>query len=422
MKNIKAFNKKWFNSENGIYYDSSVVRNYKDDNGHLVDIAIVLSGRGRRKSFNVSASLIRECYENKKKFGYVRRYEKELNTNAINEYFADKEICIDDEGRDVGHFVEELTDGLCDCVRYKEGHFYLAKKIIEEASTKITYEYIQDIGSVFAMNLEPQYKSRQYPDYIALIFEEFLISGRYINNEANHVLSLCSTVFRGRHGICYMIANTISRINPYVADWSLTKMRTMKAGEQHFYKLYNGSKKGDSEDYYLISVEYLRNKDDEIVESKKDKGIRTKQKFITRTNNFEELNRYKAIPKKIIEEYIEKEPTTVVFEYKSFKFKGMFINLPKNIIEFYCEEQPELLNDTMLYLYIERKTTPRKHNTRLYTDNPDNIFDEMTTQGFKPFCQFDRNVGMFLQNGWCIFADNLTGNEFFQCFNALRTI
>ena len=74
----RNFNKKWFNSNNGEFYDCQHTLDYVDENGHTVDIAIVYSGRNRRKSFNVSATMIKQAFEKNKKFGYIRRYDKEL--------------------------------------------------------------------------------------------------------------------------------------------------------------------------------------------------------------------------------------------------------------------------------------------------------------------------------------------------------
>lgn len=420
MKNEKQFQKKWFNDENGLFYNCSHILDYEEDNGHTVDIAIVFSGRGRRKSFNISATLIKRCYLEGKKFGYVRRYDKELTTESVNRYFADKELCVDENGKEVGNFIEELTEGKGNCIRYFQQHFFIAKKYTDEKSGKLKYENIQDIGSVFSMSLAEQYKSLQYPDYIAMIFEEFLTNESYIVNEPNKLLNLISTIKRNRKDFtCFMVANTISRINPYVSDWSLNKMNTMKPSDTHYYHLNDGTKTNGIPNYYLISVEYLQNKEDEIVENK---ASRKKQRFITNTNNWEELNRYKTIPLTMIREYIDNEPITLVFEYKTFKYKAILVDIPINLIEYINEEVSELLDETKQYLYIERKTTDRKKGTRLYTDNPDSIVDNLTTKGFRPMCNFDKNIALFISNGWVIFADNLTGNEFYQSFNALRLL
>ena len=405
----RNFNKKWFNSNNGEFYDCQHTLDYVDENGHTVDIAIVYSGRNRRKSFNVSATMIKKAYEQNKKFGYIRRYDKELTSESIERYFYDKSCCVDSNGNFVGNYCEELTDNKANIITYYRKHFYLTKR--EDNNGNIEDTRILDIGSVFSMSLANQYRSLQYPDYIGAIFEEFLTADNYVVDEPNKLLNLVSTIKRSRKDFTlFMLANTISKINPYVEDWGLTKFRSQKPGTIDFYRLPK-----ENGDYFLISCEYLKDRED----SKNDSKL--KMSTVVDSNRFDEPCQYNAINKNWFTEHFEIDTKkAVVFEGKSFKYIAYFVNIPTNTLNVYKEIEPDFVNNKMQYLYIEPKTSKILDKTRLYTDNAGHLTNKYSTMGFKKIYEIDNIIETMIKSGWMIFSNNLVGNEFMQTYNYLR--
>ena len=416
---IKNFNKKWFNNENGDYYECLNTMNYRDEKGVNISIAIVFSGRNRRKSFNVSARLLEKCWRDNKMLAYIRRYDKEINTESIEGYFRDKEKCVDKNGKVVGNYIEELTDGLCNCITYYRKNIYFTNSYLDENSGKMINDRIQKCGTCFSMSVAEQYKSLQYPDIIGGIFEEFLTNESYIENEPNKLLNLVSTISRGREDFTlFMIANTISRINPYISDFGLTKMRTQKQGTIDYYKIKNGvvNVQGD-EEYFIISCEYMKDKTNE----NKNITSKTNLRTITNTNNWEELKKYNCINISFFINHKEFATTQVfIFESKGFKFKAELKNVPINLLEYYNEEILETDKRTMPILYISRKSSKTIRGTRCYTDTP--CLDKYSTYGFKPNYHIDDIVNTLLKRGWVVYADNLTANEFNQVLKELRNL
>ena len=243
--------KKWFKDTDR--YNSDYVKNFIDENGKHIDIAWVQSGRGRGKSFDISAKALSDAwYSNgQKTFGYIRRYDKELTVVNIEQYFEDKK-----------DFIKDMTNGECNRVVCKNKKIYLAKDFLDD-NEKVKTELIMLVGYSFALNLANQYKSLQYPTIVTMIFEEVLSRSTYIQNEPMELLSLISTCRRDKELFtCFCITNTVSRVNPYSEAFGFD-LRSLKEGQQTFTRLYSGeydeNKKID--EYYLISVEYLKAKD-----------------------------------------------------------------------------------------------------------------------------------------------------------------
>jgi hypothetical protein len=411
MTKEKLF-KKWFSYKNKFKdnYNCDKDLTYKDDNGHPLDIKIIYSGRKRGKSFDISAKILADCWYNKKELAYIRRYDRQLTGNQIEQYFADKK-----------DFIIDMTDGQANCVRYYRGLLYFCDKYLEDGKT--VYKNIKTCGYGFSMNLAEQYKSLQYPDLYYMIFEEFLTNKQYVKNEPNELLNLISTLRRFKEDFhVFMISNTISRINPYSQDWSLTRMSRQKAGEEHFYKLYTGEiNENGEEEYFLISCEYLRDKIDLI--EKKDKEKDSKKKYIQfESNRWDILNTFKTLSEKDIEKYGNFITDVIPFgiEYGDYKFLCRWCEVPENI--------ENLLNinddtikplDLLPFLFITRKTG-KFYNTRYFTNN--NSYDPMSNKGLAITLSIDKIFFKFCENGQIIFADNLTGNEFYQCYENLKNI
>ena len=106
--------------------------------------------------------------------------------------------------------------------------------------------------------------------------------------------------------------------------------------------------------------------------------------------------------------------------YDDVCIQGNIIEIPKNMIECEIDDLGEefLSKDKMPVLYLRRKTTEPKPETRVYTNNA-KYFNEYTTKGFVEIYKVDRAVIELYERGWMIGADNLTMNDFDNIFKKL---
>lgn len=408
--NEKQLYKKWFS--NPVFYDSTNIRDMKCTPTHSVDIALIYSGRNRGKSFDICARAIIEAFYSKgaRTFGYIRRYDKELTAYAVEQYFADKL-----------ELIQDLTDGICNCVICDKKMIYLGKDYIDEKGHS-KREKVLHIGYVFSLNLANQYKSLQYPTVHTLLFEEVFTIDGYIPNEVDKLLGLISTVQRNKEDfICYMISNLVSKINPYTQGLSLKGVLKQKAGTIDEYRLYKGTRdENGQEEFYYICVEYLEDLDNEIDVKEKKKNRNRLLSSVT-SNKWEENYLLPCASSKTMREF--ETLYTSVFEYNEFRYLCEVKNVPINlqfVLNHYIDtdEMLEYHTSTMQVLFISRKTSKVSDNTRLHTTNA--LITPMATRGYYILNDKDKEVDKLLKIGWCFFSDNLTGNEFKESFKELK--
>lgn len=398
MTREKLFKKYYKNPEHG--YELSETMTLTDETGRTPDVAFIYSGRNRGKSFEVATQLIADAWYDKKCFGYIRR--NVCTTYEIESYFDDKH-----------NFISDMTDGKRYGITKDKGslHFYHyvyddegnAKRVIDE-----------ECGYFFALSKESSYKSMQFPNIYNLIFEEVLTTSIYLGAEAEKTMNLYSTVKRHKENFkLYLISNTVSIVNPYSKAWGINLAKN-KPGDLHLSKLYLGSKgKDGNEEYILICSHYLKDKDTLTKDDLKIKRNRIRTGITT--NKWDELVLYTTIDKSFFEPY--KPIATLVFEHDDILMKCDIVAKPVNIMQMYQEgEKPA--NRKMIMGYIERKTTPPKPGTRVYTNNSDR-FGELTTRGYKIIYRIDKIFEEIRKKGWLIGSDNLTMNDFYNILGKL---
>lgn len=384
-------------------YELQETMSITDETGRTPDVAFIYSGRNRGKSFEVATQLIADAWYDKKLFGYVRR--NDCTVFEIESYFEDKH-----------EFIKDMTNGERYGITKDKGklHFYHyvydddgnAKRIIDE-----------ECGYFFALSRESSYKSMQFPNVYNMIFEEVLTTGIYLGAEAEKTMNLYSTVKRHKTDFkLYLISNTVSVVNPYSKAWGINLAKN-KAGDLHLSKLYLGSKGEDGEEEYLLIVaHYLKDRNTLTKEDLKIKRNRIRTGITS--NKWDELMLYSTMDKSFIEPY--KPLATVVFEYDDILMKCDIISKPVNIMSMYQDgEKPS--KRKMIFAYIERKTTPPKNDTRLYTNNSDR-FGELVTKGYKIVYKIDRIFEEIRKKGWIIGSDNLTMNDFYNILGKLSMI
>lgn len=155
---------------------------------------LVNGGRGIGKTYAWKKKAIRDFLKNGKQFGYIRRYQSELDLvreSLFNDIMANDEF--------PGHTI-----------------------VYEDKTWKIDDE---EAGYPFALTATKNYKASSYPSLTNLLFDEYIVEpGRssYLKNEPLKLFDLYETIARSREGvILFMFANTISMNNPYTLAWDL---------------------------------------------------------------------------------------------------------------------------------------------------------------------------------------------------------
>ena len=402
--------KKYFSNEN--YYNSDIIRNKETETGHTCDIALVYSGRNRGKSFDISAKAIMKAWYTKgqETFGYIRRYDKELNNYKVEDYFSDK-----------SNFIKDLTNNKCNCVIAEQSKIYLGLSFND--CGKMKKEKVLQIGNSFALNIATQYKSLQFPNITTLIFEE-VFAENYISDEPNKLLSIISTVQRNKDNfITFLISNLVSKINPYTQGFSLKGILKQKSGTIDEYRLYKGTLDNNgNEDYYYICVEYLKDLNNELSNKDKKKS-KNKNRLTSSTtsNKWEEAMIFPTISQAYIKQF--RTLYTCVFEYNEYKYLCELKIVPSNLQVVYntlidSDEELEFINETIEICYISRKTSKVTTNTRLFTTNP--VVLPYATRGYYILNEYDELIDKLITIGHCFYADNLTGNEFQQSLEEIK--
>ena len=203
----------------------------------LAQYKLLIGQRSNGKSFAVKYACLERAYKNKTKFVYLRRYDKNIKTNAVTAYFADMPIDKITKG--------EFTHVICD-----RGCLYFANYDLDQ----LKYIKGPEIGRAVALNVAEGYKSQAFVNYDRIIFEEFLTNKSYLEDEPVELMNIVSTIFRDNDGVVYLIGNTISRVCPYFSEWELKGTLNMKPGEIQTYAFHRTDVDGKDIET-LIAVE-----------------------------------------------------------------------------------------------------------------------------------------------------------------------
>ena len=186
---------------------------------HSPQYAILLGERANGKSGAVKEDVIKTALKEKTICSaLIRRLDEDIKASIIQAYFND-EFLID--------IIKKESKGKYNYIHYYQRQFYFAH-IDKEGNIEKGFPFCV----VFSISSAERYKSSAvYPNLKIIIFEEFTTANRYLKNEVEVFMNLCSTLFRLHTGIVYMIANKISRVCPYFSEWSLRGIPKLKEGQ-----------------------------------------------------------------------------------------------------------------------------------------------------------------------------------------------
>lgn len=402
MEREKLF-KKWNSNPQHGYDLSETFNGATVQDGRSIDIAFILSGRNRGKSFTICTECLADAWYDNKQFAYVRRHDN--TTYETEAYFADKK-----------DFIKQMTDNEADHIRRYRGKLYFAKYELDE-NEDLRESNVKECGSFFALSRNSSYKSLQYPEIYNLFYEEVMADEPYLQGEPSKLLNLISTIKRNKEGFrAFLISNLISPVSPYSIEWGIN-IGSLKPDTINLVKLYLGSydEKGE-EDFLAIACHYLKDKGDLSKEDLKKKRNRVRTGLTS--NRWDEKTLYPTLPYNFLKDKCERIDRAV-FEWDDIMFMVDILEVPENIHYVYFDDDKPS-EETMPAIYIQRKTSNPFVNTRLYTNNPKR-FGPYVSRGFQVIYKIDKVIDILMQRGYFFGADNLTVNSFKECFENLRT-
>ena len=184
---------------------------------------MLLGQRANGKSYQVKHKVIDDFLKDGTKFIYLRRWQRDIKTSSVENYFNDVDV-------------ETVTKGKWEGVYAWQGKIYFYK--LNEKGKKVK----EEIGMYCALNESERYKSWALVGYGNIIYEEFITDQAYLVNEPTRLQQFISTIFRLNSGKVYLVGNTLSRVCPYFNEWSLEGTLKQKQGtiEIYHYHDYDG--------------------------------------------------------------------------------------------------------------------------------------------------------------------------------------
>ena len=401
MTREKLF-KKW-NGHDQHGYDLSETFNSETEKDGVIDIAFILSGRNRGKSFTICTECLADAWYDGKEFGYIRRHDS--TTYETEQYFADK-----------SDFIKDMTDDQCDHITKYKGKLYFSRTDVDDDGNSHNVN-VKEAGYFFALSRNSSYKSLQYPTVNNVFYEEVMADEPYLQGEPSKLLNLISTIKRNKKNFrVYLISNLISPVSPYSVEWGIN-IGSLKPDSINLVKLYLGSYDDNGEEDFLrIACHYLKDKGDLTKSDLKKKRNRVRTGITS--NRWDEKTLYPTLPFNFLKGKAKKIDKCV-FEWDDVMFLVDILEVPENIHLMYRDEE-NASKETMPIMYIQRKTSKPFNDTRLYTNNVER-FGPYVSRGFKIIYKIDKVIDILSRRGYFFGADNLTMNSFKTCFDNLKS-
>lgn len=357
-----------------VYYSSKKIRTLD------CEYNLIFGERSNGKSFDIKGTSLEEAYADKtdqSKLVYLRRWDLELKTNMVEQYFTDSNVRL-------------ITGGEYNCISCLSKRIYFSNR--DEETGKITRGRVA--GYAMSLTSDEHYKSGSYKDVANVIFEEFISNQSYLPKEPYRLQNLISTIARRERIKVWLIGNTISRICPYYTEWELRNIPRQKQGTIDIYEHLTDQYDDNGELITIrIAVEYAANS-----------GNNGKM-FFGKPSKMINSGAWQSEEKPHLPKRLELYTTIheLVTEWAGFKFLCKF-----------------LMDDDGNYCwYVSPKTTPIKPNVRLVTDRV--ILDNLATIGFVPLTKKEAVTFSYLKQGKIFYSDNLTGGDFETCMKQLLT-
>lgn len=350
-----------------------------------IHYALLMGGRNIGKSYQVKKYILEKMYTDScAKFIYLRREDEDIKTDLCQGYFADMDI-------------SAITEGTYNDILVYQKKIYFCRRsddtgLIEEK---------KQIGYCHALRQATHYKSVMFPDVTDVIFEEFVPDGKpYLAREPVKLQEYISTIFRVREGCCWLIGNTISKLNPYVDAWKLTGVHRMKTHQIDVYTQTVQVQTDSGLESHDVNV---------AVEACGAEGLLSKMAFGSGANQIIK-NEYRSFQQPTVEaSYISDCCDClyiIFFFYKNLKFKMCFMQDTDKEDTFFWYVKPAdgALNIDDL------------SEERVVCEDAD--FNPLHT-GMHPISVKEKKVFDYLAKNKIFYSDDMTGTDFQSCFQSI---
>lgn len=302
---------------------------------------VIFGERSNGKTYAMLKKAVQNFVKDGSQMAYVRRWKEDIIGRRAQRLFA---------GLVENGEIQKLTKGAYQGVHYWAGKWYLC---LYGEDGKPIYNDSDIFAFSFALSDSEHDKSTSFPNVKLIVFDEFLTSKTYLQDEFVLFMNVVSTIVRKRDDVkIYMLGNTVNKFCPYFKEMGLTNVLSMKQGSIDVYH-YGESK-------LTVAVEYCATQQAKGESNKYFAFNNPKLEMIT--GGAWELDIYPHLPYKY-------KPKNVMFTY--------FIEFNDSIY------QCEIIDlDGVYFTYIHVKTTEIK--------NPDE--DLIYTLDHDPRINYNRNI------------------------------
>lgn len=333
---------------------------------------MLLGGRNIGKSYATKHDVLVDCYKSGGEFIYLRRWEEDIKTKYVMQYFADVNIT-------------KLTDGKYKDIFFSQSKIYFAN-LDEKGKAKEKYL----LGYIHSLNQAERYKSQIFPKVKYIIFEEFITDKQYLKNEPNELQEYVSTIFRSNTGVVYLIGNTISKLCPYFNEWNLEKVVKMKTHDIVIFE--KETEVIDTSGSHIVTVRIA-------VEMCGADTILSKMSFGDSANMIVKNTwRTKTVPtltKDFLDETEEIHVVYVVANNLCFK---MSLRAYDNALFWYVTYHKRYIRDIEKMRVISKEAS----------------FSPLHTSGFTPLVEAEALAFMLIKQNKIYYASNTCGSDFEQ--------
>lgn len=345
---------------------------------------IIMGGRNGGKSFQIKELAIKEAM-NGELFLYLRRYQDDMDTSAVWEYF--KDIIQNEDGK---NYLEIWTGGKYNNLKAGQRKIWFIKEDEEGIEDKKTKPFLA--GYYGAVSKAQSFKSREKPDTKNIIYEEFIPDGSpLLPKEPALLESIVSSIARARFIRVFCIGNNVERDFYYFRYWNLDKVKKQKVNTIDVYNFENGDFDENGNPVVIkFAVEI-------VPDFPGNKGM-----FFGRgakINSSEwRTNSQPYMHQSDLENY--EKIYQVFFEYHGLKWRA----------ELYIR------NETAeLFWYVQPFTGQIRSDERVVSDivstNP------LHSINIEPLNKFEKVGFDAMRNGKVFFSDSLCGTEFKKAFS-----
>lgn len=182
---------------------------------------LVYGRRSRGKSWSSKELCIDEFMKTGRTFVYLRRYGEDIKPSNALQYWSKFQ----------GKVFEKLTHGKYNEMTARANTYYLGNGDNKELC-----------GYFLDLNHAERWKSQEFPRVKYIIFEEFITNQIYLDDEANELLNLVSTIARNETDVVViMLGNAISRVCPYFNEWGIGDIVNQQQGTVKIFNLLSES-------------------------------------------------------------------------------------------------------------------------------------------------------------------------------------